>query len=607
MSQIDQTIHPKRRTALLLGAAACCCVLLGWLVYHTIFGIYLDGERLQATQRLDAFALSLEATLSRYESLPGLVALDPSLTALLREPGSPQRTEAANAYLEAAQQGAGVAAAFVLDAQGTTLAASNWRLPRSFVGHSYAFRPYFRDAIKSDLGRFYGVGVTTGEPGYFLAAPVRDHGRVRGVVVLKVDLEGLEQTLANAGDILLLTDADGIVFLASARPLRYHSLGQLAQPVIARLLETRQYGTQRIAPLAERPIPFDSKTLLRLTLPGEALREYLVHARPVGGLHWKIVQLGDPGSACATALSAAGAAAFGAAFAMGLAAHLYQRARRREELRRIYAELETRIAERTADLTAQIATLETTKSILRETRDAAVQAGKLTVLGQMSAGISHELNQPLAALQTFSDNAAALLARGRYEEASENLQMIRRLIERTGRIVRQLKAFARKEAATPSPVAVADAIEHALLIVAPRWHELNPRIVVTAHGRPHSVMAEAGRLEQVLVNLLRNGLDAMAGQPEPMLEIITERDGAEVRISVRDHGPGLSDEVRNHLFEPFYTTKPVGEGLGFGLAISLAIAESYGGTLLAHNAAGGGAVFVLSLPATGDTLATTDA
>lgn len=596
-----------RRTGLLLGAAAGACLLLGWLVYHAVFGFYLDGERRQATQRLDAFALSLEATLSRYESLPGLLALDPSLTALLREPSSPQRIEAANAYLEAAQQGAAVAAAYVLDARGTTLAASNWRLPRSFVGHSYAFRPYFRDAIKNDLGRFYGVGVTTGEPGYFLAAPVRDQGRVLGVVVLKVGLEGLEQTLANAGDILLLTDADGIVFLASARSLRYHSLQPLAQPVVARLLETRQYGNQAVVPLAERPVPPDSKLPLRVTLPGEASREYLVHARAVGGLGWQIVQLGDPGSARATALSAAGAAAFGAAFAMGLAAHLSHRARRREELRRIYAELETRIAERTADLTAQIAALETTKSILRETRDTAVQAGKLAVLGQMSAGISHELNQPLAALQTFSDNAAALLARGRYEEASENLQMISGLIERTGRIVRQLKAFARKEAATPGPVAVAEAIEHAMLIMAPRQREINARISVIEHGRPHKVMAEAGRLEQVLVNLLRNGLDAMAGQPEPVLEIVTECDGPVVSISVRDHGPGLSDDVRSHLFEPFYTTKPVGEGLGIGLAISLTIAESYGGTLSAHNASGGGAVFVLSLPATGDTLATTDA
>jgi two-component system C4-dicarboxylate transport sensor histidine kinase DctB len=299
--------------------------------------------------------------------------------------------------------------------------------------------------------------------------------------------------------------------------------------------------------------------------------------------------------------------AFAAAFGLGLAAHFRHRARRREELRRVYAELETRIAERTADLTEQIAALERTKAILRETRDAAVQAGKLATLGQMSAGISHELNQPLAALQTFADNARALLERGRYAEVGDNLQMISELVDRTGRIVRQLKTFARKEAPTPQPVTVASAIEHALLIVEPRRREIGARIAVSAPPEPLLAVAEAGRLEQVLVNLLRNGLDAMAGQAEPVLDIATRRDGNTVCIAVRDHGPGLSDDVRAHLFEAFYTTKPVGEGLGLGLAISLTIVESYGGTLSARNVPEGGAEFLLSLPASGETHAAPDA
>ena len=607
MNATQTSSSHNHRFPLLLGAAVCFCLLLGWLTYGALFAFHLDGERRASAQRLDGFALSLEATLSRHESLPGLLALDPSLSSVLHEPASPQRVAAANAYLEAAQQGASVAAAFLIEASGKTLAASNWRQPRSFVGHNYAFRPYFRDAVERGLGRFYGVGVTTGEPGYFLAAPIREQGKVLGVIVVKVGLESMEQALAGAGDTLLLVDGDGIVFLSSSRNLRYRSLAPLGEAVAARLAATQQYGGQAIAPLADRPLPLESGQPQRLALPGETPREKLIHARPVGTLGWQVVQFGDPGEARAAALGGAVAAAFAAAFALGLAAHFRHRKRRREELHRVYAELESRIAERTEDLTRQIAALESTKAILRETRDAAVQAGKLATLGQMSAGISHELNQPLAALQTFADNAAALLERGRYEEVGENLQMISELVGRTGRIVRQLKTFARKEAPTPQPVTVASAIEHALMIVEPRRKETAASIAVAPFDRKLLLIAEAGRLEQVLVNLLRNGLDAMAGKPEPVLAISVNSNGSRIAIEVRDHGPGLPDEVRSHLFEAFYTTKPAGEGLGLGLAISLTIVESYGGTLVAHNAPDGGAVFTLTLPAAGEPDAPPDA
>ncbi len=496
--------------------------------------------------------------------------------------------------------------AYLIDARGKTLAASNWRQPHSFIGHNYAFRPYFRNALERGLGRFYGVGVTTGEAGYFLAAPVREKDAALGVIVVKVGLDSLEQALAGAGETLLLADGDGIVFLSSSRKLRYRTLAPLAEAVSARLADTQQYGGQPITALTDRAFSLDSDQPQHLSLPGEAPREWLIHTRPVGTQGWQVVQFGNPGEARAAALGGAIAVAFAAAFLLGLAAHFRHRARRREELRRVYGELESRIAERTADLTEQIAALESTKAILRETRDAAVQAGKLATLGQMSAGISHELNQPLAALQTFADNASALLARGRHGEVAENLQMISELVERTGRIVRQLKIFARKEAPTPQPVSVANAIEHALMIVEPRRRETAARIAVAPVARDLRLIAEAGRLEQVLVNLLRNGLDAMAGQTDALLEVGTRHDGERVAIEVRDHGSGLAEEVRHHLFEPFYTTKPAGEGLGLGLAISLTIVESYGGTLSAHNAPEGGAVFVLTLPAAGDPDAPSD-
>ena len=614
MTAARTDFSPLRRPALLAGAAFALCLLLGWLAYRSLFAYQIGQERRQAALRLDTLALSLDASLARYESLPGLLALDPSLSALLRAPGETARQAAANAYLEAAQQNAQISAAFLIDAHGLTLAASNWRQPYSFVGHNYAFRPYFRDALEHGLGRFYGVGVTTGEPGYFLAAPIRQGSVLLGVIVLKMGLDSLEQALANSGDPLLLADADGVVFLASARRLRYRSLSPLPAATLARLRDTKQYGDAPPMPLADRPVPLATQTpLATLALPDERPRERIVHARPVGKHGWRLVQLGDPGEARTAAFAAATAVAFASAFALGLAAHLRQRARRRDELRRIHASLETRIAERTADLTAQIAALERTKAILRETRDAAVQTGKLATLGQMAAGISHELNQPLAALQTLADNAQALLKRNRLDEAAENLQLISDLVGRTGRIVRQLKSFARKEAPTPQPVSVDSAIEHALLIVEPRRRELGASIHVPDADPARQVIAEAGRVEQILINLLRNGLDAVADHAAPRVEVSCRRnpdDGSRLDLCVRDDGPGLSDEARHHLFEPFFTTKPAGAGLGLGLAISQTIAESYGGTLSARNAPGGGAEFVLTLPAVppeGDSDAAPDA
>lgn len=606
MIPFNRILSLARHAFVLVGAATGLCLFAGWLAYRIAFGIALDHERGLAAQRLDGFALSLEATLARHEALPGLLALHPSLLDLLRHPDDGRRVAAANAYLEAAQQGAAVSVAYLIGADGVTLAASNWRLPRGFVGHSYAFRPYFRDALDGGLGRFYGVGVTTGEPGYFIAGPVRDGGRVLGVVVLKVSLDSIEQALAGSGD-MLLADADGVVFLAAERRLRYRTLAPLDAVAAERNAQTRQYGGQRIPLLADRPLPSEAAYPLRFALAGETVRERLIQRRPVGSLGWQVVQLRDTTELRATALAAGNAAGFATAFLLGLAAHVRHRARRREELRRVYDELEQRIAERTADLTDKIADLERTEAILRETRDAAVQAGKLATLGQMSAGISHELNQPLAALQTFADNARALLERGRQAEAVENLQTISELVARAGRIVRQLKAFARKEAPTPGPVPVAAAVEHALTIVEPRRRELDARIVVGDLEPGLAVTAEAGRLEQVLVNLLRNGLDAMHGFPAPRLDIAARRSDGRVVLQVRDHGPGLADEALGHLFEAFYTTKPVGEGLGLGLAISRTIVESYGGTLGAHNAPDGGAVFSIDLPTAGDDHAAPDA
>jgi two-component system C4-dicarboxylate transport sensor histidine kinase DctB len=280
-----------------------------------------------------------------------------------------------------------------------------------------------------------------------------------------------------------------------------------------------------------------------------------------------------------------------------------ERRRAREALQRVYAELEQRIAARTAELSAanselahKVEALDRAQSILRQTRDSAVQAGKLAVLGQMAAGITHELNQPLAALTTLADNAVLLLARGEQIEARDNLTLISQLAGRMGRIVAHIKAFARKGEGERERVLVADALRQALVLVEPRRKQLDARIELTQPQEALAVWASLVRLEQVLVNLLMNGLDAMADSPrERLLTIAVSADGSEVRIAITDHGPGIAKEALARLFEPFYTTKPAGQGLGLGLAISQAIVEDFNGRLEAGNRPGQGARFGLVL------------
>lgn len=610
------TAHPlivtKRRSALFAGLAVLACLLAGWAVYRLFLGAYLDGERRSAAQRLEFYAVSLEASLDRYEALPWLLALERDLAGLLEQPADPARRKAANHYLETVQGDAAIAAAYLIDLKGETLAASNWYLPRSFVGQNYAYRPYFREAINGRLGRFYGVGATTGEAGYFLAAPLRLRERIAGAVTIKVSLDAFEQALARSGERVLLADADGVVFLASRPEWRYHTLAPLDAAARARLAEARQYADHPLAPLIAGEDLAGAAALVRLTLPQQHAERLFLQSRNVGRHGWRLVLLASPDEAERAARGAGVAAGFAAAFLIAITVYYRLRRRRHAELlaadkalRAAHAELEQRIAERTADLSAKLDALQRTEAILRETRDDAVQAGKLAVLGQMAAGISHELNQPLAALHTLSDNAAALIGLGRVDEARENLELISQTIGRTGRIITQLKAFARKGTAEKAPVAVREAIEHALLIVEPRRREIGKngaRIEIQPVADGLCVLAETVRIEQVLVNLLRNGLDAMSATnaDAPLLMVsagFADAERRRVRIAVRDHGPGIPETVLPHLFEPFYTTKPVGEGLGLGLAISLAIVEGFGGQLEARNAEGGGAEFAVLLDA----------
>jgi two-component system C4-dicarboxylate transport sensor histidine kinase DctB len=283
-----------------------------------------------------------------------------------------------------------------------------------------------------------------------------------------------------------------------------------------------------------------------------------------------------------------------------------------------YAELNERVAERTADLSAANARLQTevgertrAENELRAAHDELVQTSKLAALGQMAAGITHELNQPLAALRAFSDNTRVLLERGDQAAARENLESISALTERMGKITNQLKLFVGRAQPRTAKAPVARAVRNALNVLQKRLLPVVLEVTIRVADGVHDAVCEPLdlsadhpellaycddlRLEQALINLIGNALDAVGAVVDPRIAIEVAASLSTFAITVRDNGPGIPADVLPRLFEPFFTTKGMGQGLGLGLAIASSIALDCGGSLVARDLPEGGAAFVLTL------------
>ena len=615
VSPSDGALSPWRRVAPFVALLALAALVTGagWLGYRYTFDTALarQAERGQVQMRL--YAQALESELARYDYVPSLLSLDARIDALLRDPRSPERVAQANAYLAALNGRAGTRVVYVLDAKCRVLATSNYQRPDSFLGEDLSFRPYFRSAIEGQLGRFYGVGTTRSESGYYLSAPLGDRDRPVGVAVVKIGLEPLENRWQGNDSQMLLADENGVVILASDPSWKLAVLRPLSDEQRARLDRNLQYNRaplpqlalSLVRPLANGPAQ-GGDALVRLRQGPPMLAQHLA----LPGTDWDLTLLTNTSQARVAALNSAALAGVLAAFVLLLAAAWNVRRRiaserqaARAALEAANSELERKVAERTADLSAtnqqlqaEVAERIRTEAVLRQAQDGLLQAGKLAAVGQMSAGIAHELNQPLAALRTLSGNAEKFMARGDYQTAQGNLEKIVGLVERMGRITGALRSFARNPAAGQRHAArLGEAVDNALFLLETRVAAIRPRIARDIE--PHlAVACDPNRLEQVLVNLIGNALDAIKDRPDPQLSLHAYEAGGMVHLTVRDNGPGLSEAAFARLFEPFFTTKPAGEGLGLGLTLSAGILNENGGSLTAINHPDGGACFTLALP-----------
>lgn len=567
-----------------------------------------NGER-----QLELHARTVESEINKYTYLPSVLELESSVSQLLNSPG-PELQRKVNSYLEGLNRRSRSRAIYVLDTTGRVLATSNWRDADSYQGEDLSFRAYFQDAVRGQPGRFYGIGTTTGESGYYLAHGLEDKGRIIGVAVIKVRLEALEERWQRARLEAFVSDENGIIILSSDPARRLKSVRPLTDDIRERLARSLQYYWW---PLNEL-VPLERETLAegveKLTFPANVSvdREhtqvsYLAQTRQLSDTPWHLTLLTPLEDLRREAASQGMLVAVACALVAFLLIAWNERRKvlstrlaAREALQAANDELERKIAERTEHLRAsnerlkaQIRERRQAEDTLRKAQDELVQAGKLAAIGQMSTSIAHELNQPLAALRTLSGNTVRFIERGALDVATTNLRTINDLVDRMGRITASLRAFARR-GDDRGQAQLSKAVEAALQLLAVRLEQS----AVTLHQDFADAMLgiDQTRLEQILVNLIGNALDAMAAQPLPQLSLEGASVEGRYQLLVRDNGHGIDSEARKQLFEPFFTTKPGQQGLGLGLTLSASLAAAAGGSLNAEHPDQGGCVFVLTLP-----------
>ncbi|MDY0966200.1 sensor histidine kinase [Sphingomonas sp. CFBP9021] len=531
--------------------------------------------RLRAMQQTRSNLRLLESELQTYRLLPVMLGEYTDVRAALAS-GTVDPALNAKLALLAARTGAPVI--YALDTQGMTIAASNADRPDSFLGHDYRYRDYFTKAMASGATEFFALGSVSGRPGLYLSRRIDRAGRPLGVVVVKVEFDRIAQAWIQDHMATFVVDADGVILISSDPRLEFHTTRALSPARRRTLAQTRQFGT---LPLLRAPLTLaddrsrlgDGTPAVTVSLPVPIAGWHLVHMEPLDAALR---------SAAVWTRSATTIAALATIAAMLGAWWLHQRRKRNAGAR---AELEAEVARRTAELSAtadrlqiEVEQREAADQRFRQAREELAHANRVGSIGTITASVAHEINQPVAAIRTFADNAAAFLARDEPARAATNLQAIVELTSRIGTITAGLRRYARRGAGSIGPVALDAAIDGVRLLIGDRFRAKGVTLDLPSGPEARlTVIAGRVRLEQVLVNLLQNALDAVAERPDARVDVTVGRKGRDVVLTVADNGPGIDPGIADDLFTPFATSKT--DGLGLGLGIARDIMTEFGGTL----------------------------
>ncbi len=561
------------RVRLAIGVLMVLAVVTISVTNKLLTNRFTESTRSRAELRIALYSGNLLAELRQNAIVPQLLARDPTLINALDQANYSLSTQRLISFVDEI----GAASLMLYDIDGRTVAATD----RNRLGSAHRAEPYFVEAIRSNATIFSTIKRETGGYQFMYSRRIQDGGTTLGVIAVEVDLQKFERAWAGISDAVIVTNSAGEIILATA-------------PSWRGLTEAEALVTHPPQNAIERAIKVTADwTALPpdAYLQGEAVMR-LENKIPFRG--WRMTSYTTYESVRERVNGVLALEVMG--FAILLAVAFYFLSRRTAGRLAIFQRESAKLRALNAALQREIAERKRVQETLAVAEQTLEQASKLAALGEMSAAVSHELNQPLAAMRTYLAGARLLLSRNRPDEALSSFGRIDDLIERMGAITRQLKSYARKGQAALSPVDMAAALASSLSMMEPQLRQRQVQISRILPDTPVEVMGDRLRIEQVMVNLLRNALDATKSERNPQVDIILSA-GETATLTVRDNGPGIDD--LDALFEPFYTTKQPGDGVGLGLAISSGIVNDLGGRLTARNGQNGGAVFEMQLPIMG--------
>ncbi|MGF9693945.1 ATP-binding protein [Rhizobium sp. 0TCS1.26] len=579
-----------------VAAALLAVTLVGVQRYATATAL----ATLEQQGRVDAglkVAL-LRAVLERPRSLPLLLARDRDVEEALAGP-EPGRLAALNRKLEDLVAGTNASVLYVTDTRGVAIAASNWREQSSFVGNDYAFRDYFSAAMRMSTAEHFALGNVSGRPGLYISHRVGPQSAPLGVVVVKAEFDQLESDWRSAMRPTFVTDQNGVVLITSIPSWRFMSTDTAVPQTLQAVRQSRQFGAEKLVALPSVTLEqrTDGAKLVRTVLPGDQEETYVEVSLTVPSTPWVLHYLLPVQPALTAAARQAQLSAV-LVLAPILAAAGWLIRRRQRILSTIAAEqrarqeLERRVEERTRDLSqardrlqAEITDHRGTEARLQGVQQELVQANRLAILGQVAAGVAHEINQPVATIRAYADNARTFLQRRQMQPAEENLQEIAGLTERIGAITDDLKALARKGRGAAQPVILCDVITGAIMLLKSRFSGRLEALQINLPAPQVLVLGNRLRLEQVMINLLQNALEAVEDRPDGQVRVETRLSDDSIVIIVEDNGPGIPPAIRDQLFTPFNSSKEA--GLGLGLVIAKDIVGDYGGRIDAESSSNG--------------------